>query len=270
MPFDIVFGPIRAHLAASLRTISPYHPASWEFSCYSNSGEDGILDYLLSRAKKIDRSFVEIGSANGISNNTSFLAIIKLFSGLMIEGDGYNSYLSSLVYRKLNRYDIRSINQFVTVNNIGHLIKSFPSLTPDVFSIDIDGMDYYILKGILEAGVAPKIIVVEYNANFGPELAVTIPHQENFDYSKAHESRLYFGVSLKGWIKLLSAYGYVFIDTDCSGVNAFFVNADNFDSEFLDSIQSVGFRDNVYEASNFGINYSERYKLISNMPIVNI
>ena len=68
-----------------------------------------------------------------------------------------------------------------------------------------------------------KIIIVEYNATFGPELEVTVPDQEDFDRSMYHYSNLCFGASLKAYIKLLDQMGYVFIGTSISKINAFFV-----------------------------------------------
>lgn len=270
LPYDLIFGPVRANLAASLRQINPVKSASWEFSCYSNSGEDGILDYLLSVCKSKNKKFIEIGSANGLSNNTAYLAIIKSFSGIMIEGGAYNCFLSKLLYRRLNRYDVKTINMFVTLKNIIEVVDNFGELCPDVLSIDIDGMDYHILKKLLEYGVAPKIIIVEYNSNYGPDLEVTIPYSDFFDYSKAHATRLYYGVSYKAWVNLLNLFGYELIDTDSSGVNAFFASRSFFDQDFLSNIDRVGFRDNIYEKANFSMSHEERFKDISNMPYFKI
>ena len=43
----------------------------------------------------------------------------------------------------------------------------------NLFSLDIDGNDYYILNE-LPPGLS-DIFVAEYNQNFGPDLEITIP-----------------------------------------------------------------------------------------------
>jgi len=62
-------------------------PISWSFSGFSQNGEDGIIDYLASRLRNPNYYFVEIGAADGLENNTSWLAIARRYSGLMLEAD---------------------------------------------------------------------------------------------------------------------------------------------------------------------------------------
>src|SRR5690242_11526051 len=58
----------RAAATAPLRTIDPKDPRTWEFSGFSQHGEDGIIDYLCSQILNPTRFFFEIGAANGIEN----------------------------------------------------------------------------------------------------------------------------------------------------------------------------------------------------------
>ena len=57
---------------------------------------------------------------------------------------------------------------------------------PDLLSLDIDGIDYYVAKGIMELGLRPKVFVVEYNSAFGDEAGVTVEYKHDFDISKEH------------------------------------------------------------------------------------
>lgn len=75
---------------------------------------------------------------------------------------------------------------------------------PDLFSLDVDGNDYYLAKAVMKAGVRPKIFVVEYNSTFGPTKSIIIKYEEKFDFLKAHESNLYFGISISGWKNFLN------------------------------------------------------------------
>src|SRR6266849_1045876 len=54
----------RGAASASLRRLDPTDPRSWEFSGFSQNGEDGILDYLVSHLKTENRYFIEIGASN--------------------------------------------------------------------------------------------------------------------------------------------------------------------------------------------------------------
>lgn len=262
LPFELISGFSKGSLSLALRKIDDKNPLSWEFSVFSNGGEDGILDYLFDKIKNKTFTFLEIGSANGVNNNTAYLAIFKKFSGVMIEGDKFNSWLSKMVYRKYNSA-VLSVNAFVSLNNIFELTKAFPPRDLDVLSIDIDGVDYFILEYILNNGFKPKIIIVEYNANYGPDRKICVPYKSDFNYSKEHPTRLYYGVSLNGWKILLSKFKYKFITVDSCGVNAFFVLSGEVDMNFIEFPAESGFRDNIYERSFYNMDYNARFKLIA-------
>src|ERR1700675_3503795 len=53
----------RAAATSSLRVIDPQVPRTWEFSGFSQHGEDGIIDYLCSHLVNPNRFFFEIGAA---------------------------------------------------------------------------------------------------------------------------------------------------------------------------------------------------------------
>lgn len=269
LPFELISGFTKGTLTFLLREVDDKNPFSWEFSVFSNGGEDGILDYLVGKINTKNRTFVEIGSANGVNNNTAYLAILKKFSGVMIEGDKFNSWLSKMVYKKYNS-SVLSINSFISLDNIDELIKVFPCNDLDVLSIDIDGVDYFILEKILVAGVRPKILIVEYNANYGPDRRICVPYKRDFDYSKAHSTRLYYGVSLNGWRALLLRFNYKFITVDSCGVNAFFVLNNEVNVETNEYPIESNFRDNIYEKTLFNTSYDNRFQLIKMCDYHNI
>ena len=95
--------------------------------------------------------------------------------------------------------------------------------TIDILSIDIDGVDYWVLSN-LEI-LRPRVLVVEYNAVFGPKRALTVPYDPKFYRHDYHPSGLYFGASLMALQKLVAKKGYRLIAGDSSGTNAFFLDA---------------------------------------------
>ena len=90
---------------------------------------------------------------------------------------------------------------FVTKENVRDLKTMAMHDDPDVFSLDIDGNDYYIAQAIFEAGFRPKIFVVEYNSVYGSERSMTIEYDSTFVFTQAHPTHLYYGVSISGWRK---------------------------------------------------------------------
>ena len=81
--------------------------------------------------------------------------------------------------------DLTIIETAVTSENILHILNSndFDN-NLDVFSLDVDGIDYWILKVLPEK--LSKIVVLEYNSIFGANLEVTIPYLKDFDRKKYH------------------------------------------------------------------------------------
>ena len=265
----VQFALSKGILAASLREPHPAHPESWEFSAFSQNGEDGIIDYLSRRIKNPSRSFVEIGAADGLQNNSSFLAVARNFSGLMIEGDPSKS---SLCKRLITRFtpSVNCVNMFVTKKNISEIMQLAPDARPDLLSLDMDGNDYFIAEGLLEAGLRPRTIAVEYNSALGPDKSLSIKYQENFNYLDAHKTHLYYGVSVAGWKRFFERHGYRFVTVDLRGVNAFFVDPEEFDTDFLDGIKGTAYRENLMQLSRFGGNWDMQFKLIESMEFETI
>jgi hypothetical protein len=263
---EVNVGFSRGALGAQVRNVDSHNPLSWEFSAFSQNGEDGIIDYLVTHLRNSNKQFIEIGTSNGLANNTAYLALVKKFCGIMVEGNSQLSRQTSFIYNFFNK-GVVAYNAFVTVDNIADLIAKSQTKSPDVFVLDIDGNDYYLADAILSNGFRPSIFVVEYNSNFGPEMAVTIPYVSDFDYSKAHRTRLYYGASISAWRYLFTEFGYEFISVESCGVNAIFIAPEAFTSDLLLNLNGVAFIDNNIECQLFNLNWEERYRLIADMPL---
>lgn len=266
---EIKIGLSRGALGASIRNSTPLKPVTWEFSAFSQNGEDGILDFLTTEILKPNKYFIEIGTSNGLANNTAYLAFVKKFCGIMVEGNKLHSKLSSVIFNIFNK-GVTPLNYFVTKDNIQELLKESITLAPDVFSLDIDGNDFYLVESILKNGMKPKIFVVEYNANFGPDKCLTIPYTPNFNYATAHTTRLYFGVSIAAWRKLFQTYDYEFLTVETNGINAFFILKSAFPENFTTGMEKIYFLDNKIELQLFKLPWEKRFEFISKMPIVEI
>lgn len=197
---------------------------SSEFSVFSQTGEDGIIQFLLSKIPIQNDVFVEFGVEDYGESNTRFLLMNDNWRGMVIDGSPSNIEIikrSPLYWRR----DLTAVCSFVTRDNINRLIEGC-GITGDIglLSIDIDGNDYWVWEKI--DVVSPRIVICEYNALFGPKEAVSIRYSDDFVRTKAHYSRLYFGASLKALCALAERKGYIYVGSNSVGVNAFFVRKD--------------------------------------------
>jgi hypothetical protein len=250
------------------RNIDLTQPGTWEFSGFSQNGEDGILDLLRSQLISSNRYFIEIGAADGMQNNSSWLVVAERYNGLMIESD---PRLVERAKRTVLTYSIGAecLNMFVNRENVAALKSLAFHNNPDLFSLDIDGNDYYIAQAIMER-FRPKIFVVEYNSVYGPERSMTIAYQDNFVFTKAHTTELYYGVSIAGWRTFFKRYGYQFVTVDRNGVNGFFVDPACFDSRFLAGIKGLAFAENRYQYKKFRMPSAEQFALIADQKYITI
>ncbi len=259
----------RGAATSALRSINPCDPSSWEFCGFSQNGEDGIIDFLTRQIRQPNRYFIEIGASNGLENNTSWLAVARRFSGLWIEGDPEASAWCCYVFTSIN-YGLEIVPMFVTKDSVSKLREASLFGDPDVFSLDIDGNDYFLVQAILSSGLKPKIFVVEYNSAFGPEKRVSIPYQEDFRLTRGHITNLYYGCSIAAWKALFKAQGYQFVTVDANGVNAFFIDPAQFETGFVQNIQPSEFAENFSQAREYKTGWQKQFELIRDRELVEV
>jgi hypothetical protein len=259
----------RAAVTSQLRQIDPTDPNSWEFCGFSQHGEDGIIDYLTRQLKTPSRYFIEIGCADGLENNSSWLALARMFGGLMIDGNPGELAWCRYLITPMN-YGVEIKELFVTREAAAELIKYSRHPDPDVFSLDIDGNDYFIAEAILRSGMRPKIWAVEYNSAFGPERSISIRYQQDFRLRQGHGLSLYSGCSISAWRKLFAKNGYQFVTVDQTGVNAFFIDPQQFEPRFVQALRGAPFRENFSHAREYRTHWPEQFALIKNMEFEEI
>ncbi len=183
----------------------------------SQNEEDGITLSLFDQIGVTNRRFVEIGS--GLSGGNSACLSQELgWTGLMVDGDAEHI---TQVRRRFN--GVTAVAAWVTRENVNALITDAGlGGEVDFLSIDLDGNDYWVWEAL--TACSPRVVVIEYNSSFGPDRAVTIPYDPQFD---RHKYRfVYYGASLAALAKLGTAKGYRLVTTEPTGVNAFFLRDD--------------------------------------------
>jgi hypothetical protein len=258
----------RGAAGASARQVNLADPRTWEFSGFSQNGEDGIIDVLSRQIIRPNRYFVEVGASDGLENNTAWLAMVRRFSGIWVEGDPDSARWCEFFFRRQN-YGLEFLPLFVTRENTKAIAEKMIWPDPDVFSLDVDGNDYHFVESFLKVGIRPKIWVVEYNSAFGPDRSVTIPYSPTFSVASESASGLYYGCSVSGWRSLFARHGYRFVTVEQNGVNAFFVDPHCFEAGFLDSIEGLRFAENFSQLRQHG-RWEMQFKAIEGKPLEEI
>jgi O-antigen/teichoic acid export membrane protein len=193
--------------------------ASYERKVTSQNGEDGVIAELLARSGSGSRWFVEFGAASGQEASCVQLADAEGYDGLFIEAD--DDAYAALAAKYAANPRVRTLQAFVTDANVQDLFaQAGVPPEPDVLSIDIDGIDYWVWEAITD--YRPRIVVAEYNAHLDADSPLTVPreHRDGWDGTD------YFGAGLGALRDLARARGYRLVYTDVTGTNAFFVRAD--------------------------------------------
>ena len=195
-----------------------------DYKIFSQNGEDGIIDYFLHELKIEKPRYVEIGVGDYSECNTRFIFETYNSKGLIIDciKDIKKKIMNNIIFWK---GDLTIVEEFINHKNINSLlIENKFNKNIDLFSLDIDGIDYWILREL--PNKFSKIAVLEFNPNFGPNLEITVPNIENFNRTNYHYSNLCFGASLKAIINLMKSKGFVFMGVNKNCINAFFINID--------------------------------------------
>ena len=200
-------------------------PYESQFS--SQHREDGIIDLLCSHIQDLNYWAIEIGSGNGEQNMIRNL----------IENRGYHGIGHDLQpARWLNeRYDHRICT--VALDQIGSLIESWPTRTPDFFSLDIDSFDFWVLKDLLyNHDFRPAVMCLEYLSYYRDQIASVRPDLYRYKIGA-------LGCSLGAYQRLTERFGYRFFTVDTCGVNGFFYHPDRIrNQDLLDNLPRHAWR----------------------------
>jgi len=247
------------------------------YKVYSQNGEDGFIDYLLFSTNIEKPKFIEIGIGTYKECNTRFLFERTGTEGLVIDSI---VDLEKKVKKNVRFWkgDLNVVNETVNTENIIDIFEKNNFLNEvDLFSLDIDGIDYWILDKLPKN--FSKICVIEYNPVFGDQLEITVPNKKNFTREEYHFTYLCYGVSLRALIKKMDEKGYLFVGSNEHNNNAFFVlkkyknnlNIDLPDTTYLKKFTNSNIRESRNEDGD--LNYlrkEERLKAIENCEVIDL
>ncbi len=240
------------YLNSDLKNIKNLNQAY--FKVFSQDTEDGIIQFLLKSLDINTVRFVEIGTQDYSESNTRYIFETMRCEGLIIDPyPNLKKKVNSILRLWKNSLNIH--NDYINPSNINEILKKNQfEKNLDIFSIDIDGIDYWVLEKI-DTKIS-KIFIIEYNPYFGSKLEITSPNIEKFDRFKYHASGLCWGASLKAIVNLMKKKNYTFIGTNRLNCNSFFIlddllhkiNIDLPNSNDLSKFTEVKF--NILKAKN--------------------
>jgi hypothetical protein len=209
--------------ARASNTLPPF--GSTGFKVFSQFEEDGLLLYLFSLIGEGSKTFIEIGSNDGINSNCSNLAIHFGWSGLFFEGDEKLIKRGRKFYSKIpTPYHPKPkyVLAIIKAENINQLIEQ-NGLKGDIelLSIDIDGNDYWVWDALTV--VKPKVVVIETHTEFGTK-NIVVPYDPDYMYPGKHP--VYHGASVVAMNKLAQRKGYRLVGANDLGINQIYVRED--------------------------------------------
>lgn len=240
-----------------------------EFSRYSQNGEDGILLYIFALIGYTNKQVVEICAGDGIECNAANLIINHGWEGLLFDGNeqaiarGKAYYAQQTNAWRLRRLPPQLVQAWITAENVNQLIIDHGVEGEiDLFSLDMDGVDYWIWKAL--DCIQPRVVVVEYNNRWRADQSVTVPYQHDFSADGASvDGAGYFGASLLAFTRLAQQKGYRLIGANGPNTNAFFMRQDVGQAYFPEvSVESCLNSDYARDQQR------TKYPLIQNRPTV--
>jgi hypothetical protein len=195
----------------------PQRLTAKRFRLHSQNSEDGILLALFRTIGVTSARFVELGSGSS-GGNAAMLAGEFGWTGLMVEGDAAKAGIAGRRFPQ-----VTAVTAWITPESVNELLVQHGCAGEvDLLSVDVDGNDYWVWQAL--TACTARVVMLEYNSMFGPDRAVTIPYDPQFN--RREHRFCYFGASLAALTRLSATKGYRLVAVEPTGVNAFFLRND--------------------------------------------
>ena len=233
-------------IKAQVRERTPLNPVLHGWKSYSQTDEDGIIEYCLERISEVSiesKTFVEIGCGNGTENN-SHLLLLKGYRGVWIDGSRSNIDFIAMNLGGKAFDNLLVIEQLISPseNKLPIRCKEFLKTDSlDFLSIDIDGYDEELAPIFIKT-LDPKLVCVEYNAKFRPPISLKLEPKDNHQWRGDD----YYGSSLQSWSDTMNSLGFTLVSCNISGVNAFFIK-----NQLLHCLEKVYDTESLYMPARY-------------------
>jgi hypothetical protein len=192
------------------------------FRVFSQFEEDGKLLFVFSVLGMSNKTFVEIGSDDGVNSNSANLYFNFGWHGLFIDGNRRSIKRGVKFFSKYPHpwyYRPKFICDRVTRENVNDLIEGAGYIGEiGLLSIDIDGNDYWVWDAITV--IDPQVVIIETHNEFGMN-NIVVPYDPDYFYPGKHP--VYHGASPVAMNRLASKKGYRLVGANDLGFNFIFV-----------------------------------------------
>lgn len=175
---------------------------------YSQTGEEGVLEFILNSIDTGNKFLVDIGAWDGSHlSNTKYFLESRGYTGLLIDGD--------------NRGNEQVKQEWITKDNICEILAKYNC--PNDFSLlsfDIDGNDYDVLTAMLSQ-YKPRVLVCEINGTIPISVSKKIKYNPNHTWNNDD----YYGFSFAAAYKLAQNTGYKIVHQN-DALNVYMVRND--------------------------------------------
>ena len=209
------------------------------FRVFSQFEEDGKLLFIFSVLGMKNKTFVEIGSDDGVNSNSANLYFNFGWHGIFIDGNPESIRRGKKFFNKYPHpwfYKPKFIWSKVTRENVNDLItKAGYRGEIGLLSIDIDGNDYWVWDAI--NAVEPQVVIIETHNEFGLH-NIVVPYDADYFFPGRHP--VYHGASPVAMTNLANKKGYRLVGANELGFNFIFVKNGLAEKELPEvSVESV-------------------------------
>lgn len=196
--------------------------SSTGFRVFSQFEEDGLLLFIFSVLGMKNKSFVEIGSDDGVNSNSANLYFNFGWHGLFLDGNSKSIKRGIKFFKKYpHPWFYKPVFKCALVKreNVNDLIAD-AGLKGEIglLSIDIDGNDYWVWDAITV--VQPDVVIIETHNEFGLN-DIVVPYDSEYFYPGKHP--VYHGASPVAMTKLAKRKGYRLVGSNALGFNFIYV-----------------------------------------------
>jgi len=201
----------------------------YRYNITSEHGENGILLILSRILKEKNKIGVEIGASDGVTSNNLRPFIFRGWNIYYIEGDP--SFYKKLLDNTKEYINVHTKFSYIyKAEDLNNILEGFNiPIDFDIFSLDIDNIDYWIWKGLK---YKPKVVCIEYNSDL-PENTTVMKSC----VSQRKDKSGFYGAHPYSISKLADSKGYDLVNITAS--NMIFIKSEINVFEKLNPIEQV-------------------------------
>jgi len=188
---------------------------------YSQGNQDGILQTIFGHIGITNKRFVEFGfgyEGRNVTEEVMDHAAMGLNTRLLWKQGWNGLYFDA----EISAPSFGVVKALLTEDNIGQTFEA-QGIPKDIdyISLDVDSVDYWLLRGLFRAGYRPRVLSTEFNPNFPGDALITFQPEWH-----AWTNRRVYGASAGAMNKLASENGYVPVRIMQELLDIFFVRRD--------------------------------------------